>query len=425
MAHLGPFLLTALAVATPGAAPFPSTLPAAGPGDDAPTLEEVRRAVERSIEHLLRSQETYEPDPAVGRLPSDKLEEWQDEERRRLKKFQGRPDAAEWPYEGVYRVGKDRNIPSGYRVGGTAIVCDALLWCDTRDERTAKVRRAVQRSIDFTLEHIEDDPELSIGPKEGYDVRGWGHAYALQFFLTALEREAIEGEDRMAHVAATIPVLIDRIAANQTSMGGWNYANARAVSPFMTGATLLILFDAKARGYDVDGDMVERALGALQKARTETGSFAYSGRARSDGPMPGSAARAACAERALFKAGRSDVERLRTAITGFFEGWDALLDRKSKQGTHEGDYGIAPYYFFFGHAYVALAIEELPKAERPTRRAELARLLWETRDDDGTWNDRVFPRTSSYSTAMVVFALTAPARPRPALWAPSPLADNK
>jgi len=141
--------------------------------------------------------------------------------------------------------------------------------------------------------------------------------------------------------------------------------------------------------------------------------------------MPGSSARSACAELALFKAGRSDVDALRVSVTGFFEGWEDLLDRKSKQGTHKGAYGIAPYYFFFGHTYAALAIEELPEAERAAQRAELARLIWKTRDGDGSWNDRIFSRTSSYSTAMVVLALQAPTRKPNAAWSGAEAAKGK
>ena len=131
--------------------------------------------------------------------------------------------------------------------------------------------------------------------------------------------------------------------------------------------------------------------------------------------MPGSSARSACAELALYKAGRSDADALRKAVVGFFEGYDDLLVRKSQQGTHVGKYGIAPYYFFFGHTYVALAIEELPEAERDAHRAELRRLIWSTRNDDGSWNDRVFPRSAAYGTAVTVLAFTEPAytaRPR-------------
>ena len=38
-------------------------------------------------------------------------------------------------------------------------------------------------------------------------------------------------------------------------------------------------------------------------------------------------------------------------------------------------------------------------------------LLWLTRNAaDGTWNDRVFPRSASYGTAMSVLAILAPER---------------
>ena len=75
--------------------------------------------------------------------------------------------------------------------------------------------------------------------------------------------------------------------------------------------------------------------------------------------MPGACARAAIAELTLFLAGRSDEKRLRVAVDAFFEHWGELLKRKSKQGTHEGPYGIAPYYFMYGHTYAAIAIEAL------------------------------------------------------------------
>ena len=88
--------------------------------------------------------------------------------------------------------------------------------------------------------------------------------------------------------------------------------------------------------------MNETALDALAKGRTEAVSYAYSGAARGSVKMPGSSARSAAAELALYKAGRSNMDELRKAVDGFFVGWDDLLKRKSKQGTHKGPYGIAP-----------------------------------------------------------------------------------
>ena len=257
------------------------------------------------------------------------------------------------------------------------------------------------------LDRLDDDPGLEPGPKEGYDVRGWGHAYALRLLLTAAKQDAIPAS-LQERVDAAVPHLLECLEVNAHETGGWNYADDRRVSPFMTGSTLLTLYMAREQGHAVEEAMVTAAQEALLRARTDAVSYAYAGPARGQVAMPGSSARSAVAELSLYLAGRSDQDDLRTAVLGFFVGWEHLLARKSKQGTHEGPYGIAPYYFFFGHTYAALAIEQLPEEERPGLRQRLHAVLWRTREADGSWNDRVFPRSTSYSTAMVVLALRAP-----------------
>ena len=47
----------------------------------------------------------------------------------------------------------------------------------------------------------------------------------------------------------------------------------------------------------------------------------------------------------------------------------------------------------------------LPEADRAELRAKFRETLFKSRDADGTWNDRVFPRTASFGTAMSVLAL--------------------
>jgi hypothetical protein len=39
------------------------------------------------------------------------------------------------------------------------------------------------------------------------------------------------------------------------------------------------------------------------------------------------------------------------------------------------------------------------------------------RDADGWWDDRVFPRSRSFGTAMAIMALRRPSLPEPAAWA--------
>src|ERR1700752_231946 len=85
------------------------------------------------------------------------------------------PDG-QWAYEGVYRVGGQ--IPVGYRIGGTAIVADTLLHA-VPDDPTPQPAPA--KAIPFVLKHL-DDPLMVPSTKEGYDVRVWGHGFALEFF---------------------------------------------------------------------------------------------------------------------------------------------------------------------------------------------------------------------------------------------------
>jgi hypothetical protein len=154
--------------------------------------------------------------------------------------------------------------------------------------------------------------------------------------------------------------------------GGWNYAQDGAHGPFQTGATLLALFEARDQGFDIPTDVVERALDALSSGRHgETGAHAYSGRGIED--MHASSARASIAELCLFRAGRSDVDELRRAVTGFFDGWPELLKRKSQQDTHIGPYDSAPYCLFFGHTYAALGVGYLPEARTPEVEGTYAR----------------------------------------------------
>jgi len=77
---------------------------------------------------------------------------------------------------------------------------------------------------------------------------------------------------------------------------------------------------------------------------------------------------------------------------------------------------IAPYYFFYAHRYAAQAIELLAAEDRPGYRQKLYALLWKVREEDGGWNDRVFPRSETFGTAMSMLALLSPKLPAPARW---------
>ncbi|MCH2148398.1 MAG: hypothetical protein MK095_03090 [Phycisphaerales bacterium] len=338
------------------------------------------------------------------------------------------PSQAEWPYEGVYRVREagERVIPIGYRVGGTALVSTALLRCAPAED-DQKHTEALDRATRFLCDAITHEQMQWKDYEGGYDVRGWGYIYALSF-LTELQAASEVPHAQSASIKKSITFYakaLQEIAIPE--WGGWNYARRRAErpapqAPFMTGPALQALFAASKAGVAVDGDIITRALDALERSRSTTGAVEYSGGLTQADPathVAGSAGRMLASETTLLLAGRGSVDRVRSALDSFLAFWNELEARRSKSGTHKGPYAVAPYYFFFAHYYAAQAIEMLPEPIRDEYRGQLRARLQEVRYEDGTWNDRVFPRSASYGTALTLLALNMSDATPPAPWKPA------
>jgi hypothetical protein len=317
-----------------------------------------------------------------------------------------------WPYEGVYRV--RGRIPLGYQIGGTSLVGMALLYGASDDDLTADNVRL--GGLDFVLDHLgEKKMELSTANK--YDVRIWGQTCALEYFCHLLATN--RAGKRRDEVASWIPRLADTIVAEELAKGGWNYAGRRAHASFVTAPVAQALLLAREHGATVPDEVLDRAESALLASRSENGAFHYSGTGVSRSgktrraKLPGSIARSAVCETTLALLGTGSTDAIMSAVAAFHEHWDELEKRRKKTGTHVGEYGIAPYYFYYAHRYAAQAIEMLPEAKRSAERDRLLEKILRTRDPDGTWNDRVFPRSRNFGTAMVVLALVADTIPHP------------
>ena len=328
---------------------------------------------------------------------------------------------AEWPYEGVYR--ERGKIPIGYRVGGTGICARALLENPAfKDDQGGAARDALARARDFIVASISD-PAMNPDYDLPYDVRGWGYTYGLDFLLRAKAAGLVD-DASAAPVEKAIHFFINAIQDTEIpDVGGWNYSRpggktkVSPPSPFMTAPTLMALFEAKKAGYEIDAAVVERALAYLESAHQPSGGITYSGAGekKKDG-VPGAVGRMLATETALYLAGRASQRDVRGALDAFIVHWEWLDKRRAKTGTHERPYMVAPYYFYYAHYFAAQAVELLPEFERAEYRRRINDLLFSVRLEDGSWNDRVFPRTASYSTAMASMALMMPELPRPATW---------
>lgn len=345
----------------------------------------------------------------------------------------------EWPYEGVYRVRGKRGaiIPIGYRVGGTSICGMALLQTPGL-AKSQKRRTAIKRGLSFVLEGLKD-PLMASGFKGGYDVRGWGHTYAL-LFLLRLEAEDAVPTKLKGRTRTAIRWLVKTLEETAIpESGGWNYSrragfgNKRnSASPFMTAPTLQALFQASAQEYKVSERIVKEAIVALERARTQSGGYTYSapGKPKTEDEdalsfmdkLPGSIARMTAVEATLALTKHGDQGRLKKSIDSFFKHWVELEVRRQQNNTHIRPFGVAPYYVIYGHYYVAQAIEQLTdNSLKQGYRARLNRTLSVIREKDGGWNDRVFERSKNYGTAMAVMALQMKDLPRPAVWQKSNL----
>ncbi|HWQ29162.1 MAG TPA: prenyltransferase/squalene oxidase repeat-containing protein [Dehalococcoidia bacterium] len=332
---------------------------------------------------------------------------------KRLVEMQEGDPKAEWPYEGVYRVGGE--IPIGYRVGGTAIVVQALLLAPGYEDDDAR-RQAVERAVAFICD-ARDHPAMSVDDYAGgYDVRAWGYIEGAACLSRLISLKRVPHTRRQA-VDETLAWYVEGIHKMEIPVvGGWNYARGprdqqSAPSPFMTARALQALFEAASVGLKVDDAVVQRALAVLEKARTSAGSVVYSGSAATrDRPAdatPGATGRMTSTEATLALAGRATARECRGAVDAFLTHWPWLEQRRSQPGTHAGPYAVAPYYFMFAHYHAAQAVEQLPPAERAEYRRRVRQVIFRTRQEDGTWNDRVFPRSAAYGTAMALLALMA------------------
>ncbi|MEN1680550.1 MAG: hypothetical protein AAGJ46_13255 [Planctomycetota bacterium] len=67
---------------------------------------------------------------------------------------------------------------------------------------------------------------------------------------------------------------------------------------------------------------------------------------------------------------------------------------------------MAGYFYYYGHFYAAMCIEQLPKDEQPYFQDHLAHIILPLQEKDGSWWDYPFYNYhQQYGTAMALFTL--------------------
>lgn len=214
----------------------------------------------------------------------------------------------------------------------------------------------------------------------------------------------------------------------QTLDGGWAYYDNPpfTVKPtwatsFCTALVLPALVDARALGWPVDGDVIDRARTLVERCALPNGAYAYNFNLipRSHGgtsidQVPGSLGRIQVCQWALSRAGveRITSDLLAEGLDHFFVEHPYLDMVRMRPRPHEGWFANAGYFYFFGHYYASRVIELLPETEREPWSRKLRFHIAKTLTDEGSCSD--FMSSRYQITAGTAFAALALASGLPA-----------
>ena len=394
MSRISLALVAALLAADPPAkAPEkepPEKEPNLHPGPPAPlTPEKLESSIRRGIAFLLKDQ--------------NKDGSWGSAERTKALNIYA-------PVPGAHHA---------FRAAVTALCVDALIEVDDGSDA---VRKAIERGEESLLEQLPKVRRAE--PTAIYNV--WTHGYGVQA-LAQMYRRLPKDEKRREKIEAMIREQYDLLGRYESVEGGWGYYDfgAQTQRPdssstsFVNAAVLVAFHDAKAIGVPPSEKITRRAIESLRFQRKPDFTYLYGTYLRNVPTMGinrpgGSLGRSQACNLALRLWGdkaitdevlKSWLDRLVTR-----QGW---LDMGRKRPIpHESHFQVAGYFYYFGHYYAALCVEQLPAADRPFYRDHLGHILLDRQEADGSWWD--YPLYNYHQQWGTAFALMSLKRCRQA-----------
>jgi hypothetical protein len=320
---------------------------------------------------------------------------------------------------------KDLNIMAGvgshfgFRAATTALCVQALI---EEDDGSAEVAAVIDRGERWLLDHLpdvrRDDPTMI------YNV--WAHAYGIQALVAMHGRKPDEAA-RRERIMELIRGQFDRLVKYESAQGGWGYYDftigsqrpASASTSFVNATVLIAFHDASRIGAEPPEKVTRRAIEATEEQMLPDFSYLYGmylkwQPRRGINRPGGSLARSQACNLALRLWGD---ERITDAV---IEEWlDRLIVRngwlelgRKRPIPHESFFQVAGYFYFYGHYYAARALAEIPAEVRPHYQDNLARIIMNVQDADGSWWDYpLYNYHQPYGTAYALMTLHRCRRP--------------
>ena len=348
-----------------------------------PSAEARQRAIDRGVQFLLRDQN---PDGSWGSAQRTK----------------GLNIYA--PVPGAHHA---------FRSAVTALCVAALIETETESE---EVRAAIERGEQWLVDFLPRVRRAT--PDALYNV--WSHAYAIQALVRLVGRHPAESH-RRAELLALIESQIEVLDRYESVDGGWGYYDfkvgskkpAASSTSFVSATVLVALHEARELGIDIPERIVQRAIASIHRQQKPDFSYIYGEYLKYNPMHPinrpgGSLGRSQACNVALrvWNDQRITDEVLTVWLDRLFarNGW--LSIGRKRPIPHESWFAVAGYFYYYGHYYAALCVEQLPEAERPYYRDYMAHTLLELQEKDGSWWDYpLYNYHQQYGTALALLTL--------------------
>ncbi|TWU22610.1 hypothetical protein [Bythopirellula polymerisocia] len=378
-----------------------------------PSPDEIKQSIERGVEFLLKTQLKQ---GAWGRSENGKYYRiWS-------------------PVPGAHNA---------YRTATTSLAIMALL--DARDLFDGELRERIEQSLDLSQAWLlEHGSNLRRSAPDQYDdymgyalYNVWGHAYAIQAGIALHERSA-GNSDLQSKLKELVAFQVKRLEKDEFINGGWGYYDdpfsdkygnpvqprrAKLATPtgssisFTTATVLIALKQAQEFGIEVPEKVTTPAIASIIRQRYPDFAYAYGEYLkyvpRMDINRPGgSLGRSQVCNLALRLYGDKLVtdEVLETWLNRLFarNGWLNMSRKRNYPGQspHYADFGVAGYFYYYGHYYASMCIEQLPAEAQPFYQGQLAHVLLPLQESDGSWWDYIlYDYHQQYGTSMAISSL--------------------
>lgn len=306
-------------------------------------------------------------------------------------------------------------VPGAHHAFRTATTAMCIMALIESGSETPETKKSLDRAEQWLLTYL---PRLRRAtPTAIYNV--WGHAYSIQALVRMHRRHDDEAmRERLVELIESQFDLLDRY---ESVDGGWGYYDFRlgtkkpaSSSISFVNATVLVSFhDAKSIGVEPPKKNVDKAIAALIRQRKPDFSYLY-GEYLKDRPMRG-------INRPGGSLGRSQACNIALRVWGDKKITDEVLDiwlhrlfarngwlsiGRKRPIPHESWFQVAGYFYYYGHYYAALCIEDLPAKQRGLFQAHMAQTIIPKQEKDGSWWDYpLYDYHQPYGTAFALMTL--------------------